>query len=426
MKPTALPFLRLCPILLLAACTIADGEDKPALTLSPELAIDAPEVPDEKNGILLFEQRLEKLDQASIESLNKAIEQLRAGTPVNDPALFKTLEERHRIARDTLKAPARSQRGTEFSIAPITIIYIQACKGADALASRASLAGDRAAAHAYRRDLLEWSRVIRGSHPELVGYMIGLIGWREAFNGMLRDWERHSDQKAGLAEIEGLLREFPCPSTELIPVYRREGQFWCDSGGTRGILEKLPPGQPAALLLREPFDRLTIGEILRLPYDEAAEARRVETQCLGCVAAIRRGAPLVEWPGFLRGEPGGKNLDDYRKLPNGMGDFLEDYSPGYHQGGLSNILFHQPAMETCIAWLKTEGEGNDFIGDSPGVKPDPVTGEPLKIEPEHRRIRSVGADLKFEMMGEIKRLPGITVSDDDLLLQVPSWRKGGD
>jgi hypothetical protein len=274
--------------------------------------------------------------------------------------------------------------------------------------------------------MLEWSRLIRGSHPNLIEYVIGLMGWRSAFNGMLHDWESHPDQKAGLAEIERLFREFPCPWSELIPVHQREGQYWCDTGGTLGMLQKLPRDQSTGFLLREPFDKLTIGDLLELPYDEASETRREETDLLGSINAARRGAPLIDWPSIRSNEPAGKTLDDYRKRPNGLGDLCEDYSTSLYKGSLSLILFHQPAMETCLAWLKAEGEGKAFTSDSPGVKPDPVTGKPLKIESESRRIRSVGPDMKFEEMDDAGLLPGIAVSDDDRLLQVPSWRKDGD
>ena len=423
MKPSYLSLLRLGSILLIAACGNAAGEDKPAIVLSPELALNAPDVPDEKNGIVLFERRVEKLDQATFRSLNEAVELLRAGTAVNNPALFEELARLHLVARETLKPPARFPRRTEFNN---TLPYLQTFKGADALASRSALEGDRAAAMTYRRDMLEWSRLMRTSHPELLSYLFGIIGWRDAFNGMLRDWESHPDQKAGLAEIERCFREFPCPSSELVPVNLREAQFWCDIGGTRGALLKLPRDQSAASLLREPFDKVTIGDLLELPYDEADEIRRKETDLLGVIAAIRRNAPFAEWPGILPEEPAGENIDAYRNIPNGLGELLEDYSHDYYKGAMAVILFQQPAMETCLAWLKAEGEGVAFTGNSPGVKPDPMTGKPLKIEPESRRIRSAGPDLELEEVVDADLLPGLAVSESDCLVKVPSWRKDDD
>jgi hypothetical protein len=421
MKPSYFSLLQLSAILLAATCGNARSEEKPAIILSPELAINAPEVPDEKNGIVLFEQRLEKLDVATAKSLSEAVKQLRAGTPVNDPALFKKVEERHRAVREVLKVPARTPRRTTYPTLPL---YVQIFNGADALAYKSSLEGNRAAALEYRRDILEWSRLIRGSHPELVGYVMGLAGWRNAFNGMLHDWESHPDQKAGLAEIESLLREFPCPWSELVPVFHREAQFWCDSGGTKGFLEKFPRNQSTALFLREPFDKLTVGDLLDLPYDEASEARRLEAQILGCIAEIRKQTPLSSWPEFNSEEPAGKDLEAYRKRPNGLGDLMNDHPTGSNKRMLSFIVFHQPATETFLAWLKAEGEGKAFTGESPGVKPDPMTGKFLKIEPETRRIRSVGANMEFEKMEGDNLSTGIVIVEDDPVLKVPRWRKG--
>lgn len=420
MKPSSFPLLRLGSILLLITCGNAVGEDKPAIALSPELAINAPEVPDEKNAIILFEQRLEKLDVTTSKSLSEAVKQLRGGTPVNDPALFKKVEERHLVAREVLKAPARTPRRTTYTTLPL---YLQILNGADALAYKSSLEGNRAATLEYRRDMLEWSRLIRGSHPEFIVYVMGLVGWRNAFNGMLHDWERHPDQKAGLAEIEALLREFPCPWSELVPVFQREAQFWCDSGGTKGFLEKLPRNQSTALFLREPFDKLTVGDLLDLPYDEASETRRLESQILATIAEVRKESPLIGWPGFGSEKPAGKDLETYRKRPNGLGDLMNDYPTESNKRMLSLIVFHQPAMETCLAWLKAEGEGKEFTGDSPGVKPDPMTGKLLKIEPENRRIRSVGPNMEFEKMEGDERTPGIFMAEDDRVLKVPRWRR---
>ncbi|WP_264503399.1 hypothetical protein [Luteolibacter flavescens] len=242
---------------------------------------------------------------------------------------------------------------------------------------------------------------------------------------MLSDWETHPDQKAGLSEIEALLREFPCDCSELIQVYRREAQFFSDSGGTKGILQEIPVDQTSGFLLREPFDKLTVGELLELPYDEESEVRRRESQLLGSIEAVRERAPLVNWPGFVV-KPSATDLDAYRKRPNGLGDLLEEHPTDIYHGALTTTLFQQPSMETCIAWLRAEGEGKIFTQHSDGVADDPVTGKPLKIEPGSRRIRSVGADLELADLGDLSPDPGIQVLKDDRIIKVPSWRKDGD
>jgi hypothetical protein len=423
MKNRYLPLVRISSFLLAAACGSAVAEEKPKIVLSPELALNAPDVPDEKNGIVLFENQIKPLENKTAASLSASLDNLRVGTPVDDPALFKLLEKRHATARAILKAPARFPKRTEFEV---TAVYGQIFQGAEALACRSMLDGNRPAAAAFHRDMLEWSRLMRNSHPALIEYVIGFSGWVTAFNGMLRDWESHPDQKARLAEIEGLYREFPCSRAELIPVFRRESQFWCDSGGTLGFLKQLPPDQSSALQLDEPFSELTPGELLKLPYDEAVEIRRFERNLLDTIDAIHRGTPLNNWPA-ARIDPAGKTLDVYHARPNGLGDLLYDYSAKELKAqALSMILFAEPSMETCLGWLKAENNRKGFTGESRGVGADPWTGKALKIEPESRRIRSVGPDMELENLGDDALLPGIFTSNDDLLLQVPSWRKDGE
>ncbi|MCW1887443.1 hypothetical protein OKA04_22090 [Luteolibacter flavescens] len=107
MKTRHLSLLRLGPIILAAACGITIAEEKPKITLSPELAIHAPDVPDEENGIVRFEKRFTPFDQTTIAALGEIAERLREGVAVEDPALFEKLETSHRQARELLKAPAR-------------------------------------------------------------------------------------------------------------------------------------------------------------------------------------------------------------------------------------------------------------------------------------------------------------------------------
>lgn len=418
-----LPLLGIGWTLLAAACGNAFAEEKPKIVLAPELALDASDISNEKNGIVLFEKQIKPLDDKTSASLSSALDSLRVGTPVEDPALFELLEQRHAAARAVLKSPARFPRRTEFEV---MAVYGQIFQGAEALACRAMLDGSFPVAAGFHRDMLEWSRLMRNSQPALIEYLVGFTGWLTAFNSMLRDWESHPDQKARLSEIEGLFREFSSPREELIPVFRREGQFWCDLGGTLGFLKQLPDDQAPVLSLNEPFSELTPGELLKLPFDEKEEIRRFERNLLDTIQAIHRGAPLSDWPA-TRIEPTGNTLDFYQVRPNGLGDLLYDHSAkGMVTQVLPMILFARPSMEACLAWLKCENDGKEFTAEFRDLGADPMTGKTLKIELESRRIRSVGPDMKFENLGNDALLPGICSSDDDLLLQVPSWREAGD
>ena len=179
------------------------------------------------------------------------------------------------------------------------------------------------------------------------------------------------------------------------------------------MLQALDPDATLESMLRKPFNALTAGQVLELPYDQSAEVLRVETIRFRILKNLRAGDPLDRWsaPKPLQGDV---TIEDYRKRPNGLGELCHEQSNDISESVIASNLFKDPAMATCIAWLKAEGEGREFGPGNPAIKLDPVDGRPLRIDVEGRLIKSVG--LNREPANGDKSAPAI------LSFDVPEWR----
>jgi hypothetical protein len=116
-------------------------------------------------------------------------------------------------------------------------------------------------------------------------------------------------------------------------------------------------------------------------------------------------------------------LDDYRKLPNGLGLLCREQGEGnLTQGTIVSAFTGDPLMETCLIWLKAEEGEKKFDPASAGIKRDPMDGQPLRIDLKERLIRSIGADSKLGELEKPTEWTGFRVVAGDPALKVPRWQ----
>lgn len=393
------------------------GEQKPVVILSPELQFQAPPVPDEKNGIMVLESRLADQDIETDVASHKGLEKLRSGKAVEDVALIEQLKRRHKIARQTLKAPVQCRKEANRIGSLLAGLF----SGAELLSRQCSREGDYEAAMSYLKDMLEWSGLIRNANPNSALTTLARSGWENAFNCAFQEWESHPDQEAGLRAIEKLFHQYRMPQAEYAQVIRREAQLWAERGGPRGFLHGLPLHDPTIMLLQRPLNNLTPAKILELRYDHETEVLRYETEALQIVDILRSGGPLNSWPGFNY-QPVGKTFQDYKDRPNGLGDLFYDYGTSLSRAGMFLTFSKDPAVETCIAWLKTEGTWKKFVPGGPETKLDPMDGKQLRIDLEKRWILSLAPDQKLDHGEKYPQGTGFGQVGTDPCLQVPKWR----
>ena len=165
------------------------GEERPAITLSPELKLQAPVVPAERNGIMVLKNRLSDQDFETDIAINRELENLRSGKAVEDRALIKQLQRRHGIARQALKAPVQCREEANS----IGFLIISLFEAAELLSRDCSRRGDHKAATVYLKDMLEWSALIRNANPNSAEASIARSGWGLVFDCAFQEWESHPD-----------------------------------------------------------------------------------------------------------------------------------------------------------------------------------------------------------------------------------------
>lgn len=387
------------------------GEEESALTLPAELLPTEPTLAAEQNGLVALLDRLKAPDQATKKSLQEALTRIRSGESVKDSALIQILQERHEIAAASLKAPVQCPRTNEFSY--LTDILLPLYQGIEVLSWHSFSKGDQARATRYLEEGLEWSDLIRNGNPTLLEASFASTGWHMIFHCTLSQWELCDNQKASLGTIERLFREHRMSSTEYVAVFKRESQYWIDCGGTKAMLQNHPPDTTLESMLRKPFSSLTAAQVLELPYDPGIEARNLGRIRSRILKHLRAGDPLDEWP---KPEPPEHEvtIEDYRRRPNGLGDLLDEQTNGISEHVITANLLKDPAIATCIAWLKAEGEGREFRPGDPGIARDPVDGKPLRIDTGARLIKSIASDRNSDASPETLHF--------SLMIEVPEWR----
>jgi hypothetical protein len=119
-----------------------------------------------------------------------------------------------------------------------------------------------------------------------------------------------------------------------------------------------------------------------------------------------------------------RNFEDYRQLPNGLGDLMYEQEEKFFDGPMwINSLCRQRQLDACLLWLKRERNGLDVTADSFKKLTDPISGEPLEIDLERRVIRCRGWDDKAAALNLENLKPGFHIEEDGFILLVPRWRE---
>jgi hypothetical protein len=253
--------------------------------------------------------------------------------------------------------------------------------------------------------------------------LVAYYGWRSTVGLLLEDWQVHDDQRKRLNAILRVIEANRIEVEELVAITKVEARWWVRQGGTRALTEAFPGDKSSDMLLNDRFKHLTGSDLLSLPYDPEDEANRYFKLISGQIRRLRQGTPAVTWPGNSRPVVD-RTIEDYRKLPNGLGDLL------FEQGKNSPIdqpwiqgLCRQRLLDACLIWLKRERDGLDVTADYFKELTDPISGEPLDIDFENRVIRCRGWDGKAAPLKPEKLTPGFHHEEDDYILVAPRWKE---
>lgn len=385
------------------------------LRLSP-----APEVPDDRNALVLLSKQITEDVLPDSRSWMKALAEVKAGRPLQDRQLLDRAELMHGKANVLLQSPARfpvNPKASEWMMPLLRVMQAE-----ELLARQASLQGDRTKMEKHVESLLAWNRHLREARPNLVGWATAWMGWPVAFNILLSDWEKHPDQAARLREIEELFLKSRVRQEELIQLAKCEYESMLAFGGCRDFLREWRKIGECHPMLKKPFDQVPIDELLTFSYDEKASEELGLKDAQQRLADVCSGKPLMVWESISRKFPQ-RTLEDYRRMPNGLHFLLAeqtDPSSSIYVWGMTQVLAAQ--METCFAWLRAEREGKAFNADDPSIAKDPMEGKPLRVDEKQRLIFSIGSDFRPEKSEEIPAGIGFHRALPDPAFRVPKWR----
>lgn len=383
----------------------------------------SPEVLPERNCLTRFLREFTPPSPTQSTLYRESLKALRDGKPLDQPELLESLAKLHQQAKKSLIPPlaftGNEQPGT-FSVALFRLF-----QGAEILARQALANGNRPAADSYLADLQQWSLMLRNAQPNLIQWVVSHSGWRTSYNLLLEDWQNHPDQNRRLAEIEALVRKNRTTTEELIEAAKGDARWEILHGGVKGVLSELPPSTRMTLFLKEPFAQLSAAEVLALPYDADAQAKRNLLDTLELLRCLENPTALTEWP-VLRATPNEHRLDHYRRIPNGLGElFSEQADRSSSMQFWASALSRNPLAEAALAWLKHERDGTEITPDLFRDFRDPVDGKPVDIDLESRIIRCRGCNMKADPPDPTSPPPpkaGYLSIGDDQLLIVPRWK----
>jgi hypothetical protein len=298
-------------------------------------------------------------------------------------------------------------------------------QGSEVLARQALLEKDDAQADMLLGDMLRWSHLLRNSRPNFVQILVARFGWRSAFNTLLRDWVNHPDQAKRFDEIEKFAANNRLERSELIEALKAEFHWEVNLGGVRKMLTDERYAGFSAYSLNPPFNKLSAEQLLKLPYDVQADFQRGSAQVLARLECLKRGDPIVRWPGFKL-PANASTFENYAKRPNGLGDlFYEQTDPTMENQARASSLSLGPLLDACLLWLKLEREGQPIDESRFTAFVDPVDGKPLTIDLKLRTIRTRGPNQKADPPDAGADPPpaaGFFMSGDDSIIAVPRWR----
>ena len=402
------------------ASLVAGPEE--AFVLPDALKSTVPEIPADQNNLTKFFTAFPKSTPEITKLLREAEERLNAGKDVDNQDLLEKLRKSHRLAKDLLKPPLSFTLEMEVSN---TTSLIRLFQGAGVLGRQAMFEKDYSKADDLIGDMLEWSRLLRNARPNLVQALISRYGWKCAFNALLLDLANHPDQPKRLAEIKQFHAKNRIERAELMESLKSEALWSAHTGGLKKLLKDENYADMMTFYLKPPFNKLSAEDLLKLPYDTEAEFRREMNEMLGMLECLKKGTPMVHWPGYEIPVTG-HTLEDYAKRPNGLGElYREQMDPSMRRVFWCGTLSHSPLVDACLHWLKLERDGKSIDESSFANWSDPIDGKPLAIDVKQRTIRSRGPNQKVDPPDpEFGKPPaaGFTIRGDDSVIVVPRWR----
>jgi len=412
-----LPLRYLVASLLLSVATLTAEEKQAAIVLPAEFELPSPPVADAENGILLFLKEFELPLGEAMHRYGDSLELLKSGSPIADPRFFDEFRRTSDLGKKLLKPPLMfpADNASQSHIVPLSRLF----QATEILARQSLREGDREAADRFLTDALLWSKLLRSAEPSMLDGLVAHYGWRSSVGVLLEDWQVHDDQRKHLDALLPVFQANRIEVEELVAIAKVEARWWAKQGGTRVFVQTLDSNR----LLNDRFKHLTRSDLLSLPYDPDAEAKRYFNEISGQIRGLRQGTPAVTWPGNLRPVVD-RTIEDYRKLPNGLGDLL------FEQGKNSPIdppwiqgLCRQRLLDACLIWLKRERNGLDVTAASFKELTDPISGRPLDIDLEQRVIRCRGWDGKAAPLKSEELKPGFHDEEDGYLFVVPRWKE---
>lgn len=401
---------------------ILTAEEKPpAIVVPAEFQLTSPPVADAENGIVLFVKEFKVPIGEDMERYGNSLELLKSGKPLEDPQFLDEFRQTYELGKGWMRSPLKFPEfdGSLPNIAPFSRLF----QATEILARQSIREGDREAADRFLADALSWSKLLRHAEPSMLDCLVAHYGWRSTVGLLLEDWQVHDDQRKRLDTLIPVFQASRIEVEELVAIAKVEVRWWLRQGGTRAFIEEFGNDRSSGLMLNDRFQHLTRSDLLSLPYDPKTEANRYFDEISGQIRGLRQGTPAVRWPGNSRPAVD-RTLEDYRKLPNGLGDLL------FEQGKNSPIdppwiqgFCRQRLLDACLIWLKRERDGLDVTAHSFKELTDPISGEPLDIDLERRVIRCRGWDGKAAPIGPDDLKPGFHSEQDDFLLVVPRWKE---
>lgn len=407
--------------LLFSVAVVTAEEKQPDIVLPAEFEPVSPPVADAENGILLFVKAFKVPIGEEMRRYGDALDLLKSGKPLEDPRFLGEFRQTYELGKRWLNPPLifpQISNATVPNIVPFTRLF-----QATEILARQSLQGDHEAADRFLTDALRWSKLLRSAEPSMLECLVAQYGWRSTVSLLLEDWQVHDDQRK---RLDALLPVFQANRTEveeLVAIAKVEARWWAKQGGTRAFIEDFGSDRFSGLMLNDRFKHLTRSDLLSLPYDPEAEAKRYFNEISGQIRELRQGTPAVRWPGNSRPVVD-RTIEDYRKIPNGLGDLMFEQGinspidPPWIQG-----LCRQRLLDACLLWLKRERKGLDVTADSFKDLTDPISGQALDIDLENRVIRCRGWDGKAASLTPEKLKPGFHDEEDDYTLVVPRWKE---
>ena len=295
-------------------------------------------------------------------------------------------------------------------------------RATEILARHALLEGDRRSADRYQTDALSWSKLLRNAHPTDYEALISQYGWRATINLLLEDWQGHQNQQERFDELLPVFEANRIEIEELVAIYKADVRWWANQGGWRALLHQIEKNPTLGWELNDRFKDVTLADLLSLPYDPEADLTRTFAQASDRIRVLRQGIPAVKWPGLTRPVVN-RTIEDYRKLPNGLGDLMFEQPRNPKIEPPCDHLCRQRLLDACLLWLKRERNGLNVTVDSFKDLTDPISGDPLDIDFENRVIRCRGWDGKAAPLKPEKLTPGFHHEEDDYLFVVPRWKE---